>query len=50
MLTFVTRSSGGQGGGEDDEEGEEKGFDAFDLAEPVDILSKLPEDWAGKLV
>jgi cytoskeleton-associated protein 5 len=41
--------AGGGGGGEEEDE-ESGGMDAYELAEPVDILSKLPGDWYDKVV
>jgi cytoskeleton-associated protein 5 len=43
------RASGGGGGGEEEEE-DGSGMDAYELAEPVDILAKLPGDWYDKVV
>jgi cytoskeleton-associated protein 5 len=43
------RAASGGGGGEEEEE-DTSGMDAYDLAEPVDILSKLPGDWYDKVV
>jgi hypothetical protein len=39
-----------QSGGGNDEEEESGGMDAFELADPVEILSKIPPDWFEKLV
>lgn len=46
----ASHGAGGGGGGGDDEEEDAAGMDAYDLAEPVDILSKLPGDWFDKIV
>jgi hypothetical protein len=43
-------AGGGGGGGGEDEDEEAGGMDAYELAEPVDILSKLPGDWYDKVV
>ncbi len=42
--------AGGGGGGGEEEDEESGGMDAYELAEPVDILSKLPGDWYDKVV
>lgn len=42
-------TSGSTGGGDDEDEGS-GGMDAYDLAEPVDVLSKIPADWYDKVV
>jgi cytoskeleton-associated protein 5 len=44
------RAGGGGGGGGEEDEEEGGGMDAYELAEPVDVLSKLPGDWYDKVV